>query len=128
MKNFIKTIILVAITTLSSCVQEEHEKKVTLFVDMNAEENFESLGVRGDFLPNQWRETVLMTDENNDGIYEITFTENTAVHGISFKFVKNNNEFELQDQENRKLIFEYKPETIQYFTIFNNMNSKIKRK
>ena len=128
MKNFIKTIILVAITTLSSCVQEEHEKKVTLFVDMNAEENFESLGVRGDFLPNQWRETVLMTDENNDGIYEITFTENTAVHGISFKFVKNNNEFELQDQENRKLIFEYKPETIQYFTIFNNKNSKIKRK
>ncbi len=128
MKNFIRTIILVAITILSSCVQEEHEKKVTLFVDMNAEENFESVGVRGDFLPNQWRETVLMSDENKDGIYEITFTENTAVHGISFKFVKNNNEFELQDQENRKLIFEYKPETIQYFTIFNNMNSKIKRK
>ena len=70
-----------------------------------------------------------MTDENNDGIYEITFTEKTAAHGISFKFVKNNDEFELQNQENRKLIFEYQPETIFYITTFNNNKDiNIKRK
>ena len=128
MKNTIKTIILAFIVTLTSCVQEEHEKSVTLSVDMNGIENFDSIGIRGDFLPNRWRETVPMTDDNNDGIYEITFTEKTAVYGIEFKFVKNNNEFELQDQGNRELVFEYKPETIEYYAVFNNKESNIKRK
>ena len=128
MKKVIKTIILVFTIVFVSCVQEEYEKTVTISVNMNGVENFESIGIRGDFLPNRWRETVPMTDGNKDGIYEITFTEKTAVYGIEFKFVKNNNEFELQDQRNRELVFEYKPETIEYYAVFNNKESKIKRK
>lgn len=129
MKKLIKLFVLAFAIIVSSCVQEEHLKTATISVDMNAVENFESVGIRGDFLPNKWRETVPMTDENNDGIYEITFTEKTAAYGIEFKFVKNNREFELQGKDNRELVFEYKPETIKYIAIFNNNETiKINRK
>ncbi|MDP5092361.1 MAG: hypothetical protein NWQ17_03580, partial [Polaribacter sp.] len=76
-------------------------------------------GIRGDFLPNKWEETVDLTDENNDGIFEITFTEKTAVNNINFKFVKNDSQFELEGKENRKITFNYKPETIIYKSKFN---------
>ncbi len=129
MKKTIKTISLVFIIAFASCVQEEHKKSVTISVDMNGVENFESIGIRGDFLPNRWRETVPMTDDNNDGIFDITFTEQTAAYGIEFKFVKNNTEFELQGQDNRELVFEYKPEIIEYIGTFNNNKTiKINRK
>ena len=69
-----------------------------------------------------------MTDENKDGIYEISFTRETAAYGIGFKFVKNDNEFELKGQGNREIVFEYKPETIEYRTKFNDIkNTTIKR-
>tara|TARA_R110002072_G_scaffold254433_13_gene413348 strand:+ start:2020 stop:2406 length:387 start_codon:yes stop_codon:yes gene_type:complete len=124
MKTYLK-ISIVLVIILCSCVQKEHKKTVTFFVNMNGIENVKSVGIRGDFLPNKWKKTVPMTDENNDGIYEITFSEETATYGIEFKFVKNNIEFELQGEDNRELVFEYNPETIKYIAIFNN-NETIK--
>ena len=125
-----KLIAIIAFATLvfSSCVQKEFEKEITFLVDTNGIENIESLGIRGNFLPNQWRESYPLIDTNNDGIYEVTFKEKTAVYGINFKFVKNGNDYELKDSDNRKIIFEYKPETIIYETTFNNNESKITRK
>ena len=128
MKKYITPLVIAISTLFTSCVQEEHEKTVKLFVDTNGIENVQSIGIRGDFLPNQWRETVPMTDENKDGIYEISFTRETAAYGIEFKFVKNDNEFELKGQDNREIVFEYKPETIEYRTTFNDTkNTTIKR-
>ncbi|PQJ80004.1 hypothetical protein BTO18_12855 [Polaribacter porphyrae] len=109
-------------------MQEEFEKKVTFIVDTNGIENITSLGIRGNFLPNQWRETVPLKDDDNDGVYEITFNEKTAVYGISFKFVQNGFDYELKNEENRQIVFEYKPETIVYKTKFNNSKSEITRK
>lgn len=125
-----KLIAIIAFATLvfSSCVQKEFEKEITFLVDTNGIENIESLGIRGNFLPNQWRESYPLTDTNNDGIYEVTFKEKTAVYGINFKFVKNGNDYELKGNDNREIIFEYKPETIIYETTFNNNESKITRK
>lgn len=128
MKKYITSIVIILGLVFTSCVQEEHVKTVTLKVDMNGIENFETVGIRGNFLPNQWRETVAMTDENNDGVYEITFSRKTAAYGIEFKFVKNNIEFELQDQGNREIVFEYKPEVIEYIAKFNNKEEIINRK
>lgn len=126
MKKYI-TLITVLALLLTSCVQEEHDKKITFLVDTNGIENVESIGIRGDFLPNQWRETVPLSDENKDGIYEISFSEKTAVYGISFKFVKNGKDYELKGENNRELVFEYKPETIIYRTKFNNSTLEITR-
>lgn len=126
-----KRVTLILITTIlfASCVQETHKKEITFLVDMNGVEDVRSVGIRGNFLPDQWRKTVPMSDEDNDGIYQITFAEKTAAYGIEFKFVKNDNEFELQGKDNREIVFEYRPETITYKAIFNNMNTtKIHRK
>lgn len=127
MKKIITTLVL-SIIILSSCLQQEFDKKVTFMVDTNGLENIESVGIRGNFLPNQWRETVALSDENNDGIYEITFNEKTASYGINFKFVKNGTEYELKGEDNRELVFEYQPETIIYKTKFNNRQSQIIKK
>lgn len=122
------SIIIVSLTILTSCVQKEFDKKVTFMVDTTGIDHIESIGIRGNFLPNQWNETVPLTDKNNDGIYEITFNEKTATYGISFKFVKNGNDYELKGKDNRQIVFEYKPETIIYKTKFNNSTSQIIKK
>jgi len=88
MKTLFKLIMLGLL--LSSCVQETHLKTVTFKVDMSAIENASQVGVRGQFTDNPWTETFALTDENNDGIYEGTFSEKTAVNQVQFKFVHRN--------------------------------------
>jgi hypothetical protein len=124
----IATLIILITFVFTNCVQKEYEKKVTFIVDVNGVENIESLGIRGDFLPNKWRKSYPLTDKNKDGIYEVTFNEKTAVYGITFKFVKNGVDYELKDEENRQIVFEYKPEIIVYKTKFNNTTSEIIKK
>ncbi|WP_299114202.1 hypothetical protein [uncultured Winogradskyella sp.] len=128
MKN-IKTIIIICLLTMSiSCVQETHVKTVTFKVDMNAIENPQNVGIRGSFTSNPWTETAPLSDDNNDGIYEGTFSQKTAINQVEFKFVNNGSEYELKDSDNRVIAFEYKPETIIYESIFNNEEAKITRK
>ena len=124
----IATLIILITFAFTNCVQKEYEKKVTFIVDANGVENIESLGIRGDFLPNKWRKSYPLTDKNKDGIYEVTFNEKTAVYGITFKFVKNGVDYELKDEENRQIVFEYKPEIIVYKTKFNNTTPEIIKK
>ncbi|WP_431158059.1 hypothetical protein [Winogradskyella poriferorum] len=117
-------IALLILATLTSCVQEVHLKTVTFKVNMINTEQPINVGVKGDFTENRWNETIPLTDENNDGIYEVTVSQKTAINQIQFKFV-NNEEYELKEADNRVLEFEYKPETIIYETTFNNPESKI---
>ena len=111
-----------------NCVQDTKSKTITLTVDMNGIENVENVGVRGSNLPLSWKETIFLTDEDNDGIYQKTFSINTASYDLEFKFVKNSDFFELENQNNRSIVFEYKPETITYKATFNNQEEKIIRK
>ncbi|WP_422104135.1 hypothetical protein [Winogradskyella sp.] len=117
--KYLKTILICIYLTSQSCVQETHTKTVTFKVDMTGVEHPENVGIRGNFTSNPWNETASLTDDNGDGIYEGTFSQKTAINGIQFKFV-NNNEFELEGQDNRRIQFEYKPETIVYEAVFNN--------
>jgi len=125
MKYFKKTIIFFISFILTSCVQEVHLKTVTFMVDMNAIEQPIDVGVRGNFTNISWNETILLTDENNDSIYEVTVSSETAVNQIEFKFVNGENEYELKNFNNRVIQFEYKPEIITYEAVFNNPEEKI---
>ena len=113
---------LALVLLLMSCVQETHVKSVTFKVDMNGIDNVGNVGIRGSFTSNQWNETVPLTDEDNDGIYEITISEKPAVNQIQFKFVNQNSDYELKGKDNRVLKFEYRPETISYIGVFDNHN------
>lgn len=121
------TAIVSLLFTITSCVQQTHVKTVTFKLDMSDVENPSKVGVRGPFTDNPWQETVFLGDNNNDGIYEGTITQKTAVNGVQFKFVNNDGNYELRGQDNRFLKFEYKPETIIYETKFNDTTAIIKR-
>ena len=127
MKNLIYVIALMVIVSLSSCVQEEHQKTIQFQVDMNGVENVNQVGIRGDFTDRRWQQTIPLSDENKDGIYEVSLTDTTAVYGIEFKFVLNGNDYELKDQKNREIVFEYRPEKIVYSAKFNNQEAKVTR-
>ncbi len=112
---------------LGACVQETHLKTVTMRVDMNTVENVGNVGLRGNFTSPPWQETLLLEDPDGDGVYEGTFSQQAANGQISFKFVNQNEQFELPGQDNRSLSFEYKPETIVYTAKFNDPKAEITR-
>lgn len=111
---------------LSSCVQESHPKEINVKLDMTAQESRYKVGIRGEF-PLSWEETTYLDDKDGNGIYEGTFKIYTASSAIEFKFVNNDNQFELKDQGNRVLNFEYKPETISIDAVFDKPNIRVIR-
>ena len=112
------TIICLLLISLVSCVQEEHLKTVTFTVDMRGVASVSEVGMKGEFTNPSWKVIVPLTDQNNDGIYETTLSQTTAVSNVEFKFV-HNGVYELQGQKNRTLRFEYKPETRTYTAVWN---------
>lgn len=124
MKNTTHILILIFALALTNCVQETHLKTVTFKVDMRQVESPSQVGIRGNFTENSWNDTLIMTDDDADGVFELTVEKKTAVNGIQFKFVNAFDQFELQDQNNRRIQFEYEPEIIVYETVFNNPQGK----
>jgi len=121
MKNIVNSALLLGLlVVLSSCVQQEHLKTVTFKVDMSQLENVSNVGIRGQFTSPPWEVTLPMEDKNSDGIYEVTLTESTAQSSVNFKFVNQNDQFELEGKPSRSISFEYEPETLEYQAIFNN--------
>jgi len=118
MKKIIILSIIMSFFTFQSCVQKVHIKEITFKVDMNHVSTVENVGIKGNFTNPSWEKIIPLTDENNDGIYEGTFREKTAATTIQFKFV-NQNQYELKDQPNRTLQFEFKPEILTYEATFN---------
>ena len=101
--------------------QVNGSKKTLHFkLDMNGVENPVNVGIKGDTYPLSWDKTLLLTDNNNDGVFEISIELESASYDIEFKFVNQQNNFELRDSDNRSIRFDYKPETILYETVFNN--------
>lgn len=122
MKTNILYIYLVLTTAMvfNSCVQETHPKTIHFKLDMRNETQIENVGVRGKTAPLSWDKTFLLTDDDHDSIYEGDIQLNSANFDIEFKFVNQDEEFELKHQPNRSIRFEYKPETIIYEAIFND--------
>ncbi len=106
----------------NACVQQTHLKTVTFQLDMTAIENVSKVGVRGEFTNNPWQETLYMRDDDTNGIFEIVLEQKTANSSVEFKFVNQNDQFELDGQDNRILHFKYQPETIVYKAIFDDIN------
>jgi len=124
MKTTKHLITLLILIVLSSCVQDTPKKEITVKLDMTNVENASQVGIRGTF-PLSWDETTYLQDTDGDGIYEGEFTIYTASNAINFKFVNNDDTFELKDKDNRTLAFEFQPETITIEAVFNDPNTKI---
>ncbi len=123
-KHFI-TLICLCICILG-CVQQAHKKTVIISLDMRDIDQPKNVGIRGQF-PLSWEETTLLEDKDGDGIYEGYFEFYTAQNEVEFKFVNQDNSFELKDQPNRSISFEYKPEQMTYRAKFNDPDGELKK-
>ncbi|GGI57319.1 hypothetical protein GCM10011444_16280 [Winogradskyella haliclonae] len=112
---------------MTSCIQETHLKTINFKVNMRGLDTISNPGVRGQFTSPAWEELVPLTDENNDSIYEAKVEFQAAQYDIKFKFV-NNDEYELQNQPNRSIKFEYEPESFTYEATYNNPEAKNTKK
>lgn len=108
MKSFI---ILLALLGLTSCVQESYTRKVTLLLDVSEIKNIQQVGIRGENKPFSWNENVEMEVVKKDSLFKKTFEINTGRLCTEIKFTINC-EFELQEQENRKVYFAENGETV----------------
>lgn len=114
-----KVIMLLAVTILglTSCVQKSYIRKVTLLLDVTGNKDIKTVGIRGENKPFSWNEDVEMEVVKKDSLYKKTFEINTGKLCTEIKFTING-EFELQEQENRKVYFSTYKETV-YKAKFN---------
>ena len=103
-------------------------KKVTFELDMRQVSDFKTVGLRGDIKPLSWQENTLLSDTDGDSIYTTTLVFDTASNQLNFKFVVNDEEFELEGLNNRALPFEYKPEELVYKSAFDQESQTINKK
>ncbi len=112
-------LICILLAVVSSCVQEEHVKKITFGVDLSNYDSITEVGIRGQFTSPPWQVTIPMSDADNDGFFEVTVEQKTAQSGVEFKFVLDNDRFELEGKPNRRIRFNYQPEVIRYTGVFD---------
>lgn len=117
----INLIIIVGLGLLmTSCVQKAIPQKVVYLLDVSGVKNIESVGVRGADKPLSWETDLPMTAVVKDSLYRAEVTYITGYKSTEVKFTVNGN-FELQNQENRKIRFDEKQATTQIKAVFNHI-------
>lgn len=86
------------------------ERTVTFKVDMSTAQDIGKIGIRGNTAPLNWKEDYVLTDSNQDGIYETTLSFKTSNNNLRFKF-SNNEVLELDGDYNRIVWFKDEPST-----------------
>lgn len=110
-------IISVIALLLTSCVQKAYERKVIFLLHTEQLKNIEKVGIRGNNRPLTWKKDLEMTAVKKDSLYSVTVTFLTGYKFAEVKFVVND-EFELEEKDNRRIVFNENGETI-YEATFN---------
>lgn len=119
MKNqYLNLAIVLVSICLIGCVQKSYDRTIVFSLKANGIQRIENVGIRGNDRPLNWENDFPMYYDAKDDSYKANVTMNTGYLFTEFKFVVNG-EFELQNQENRKLLFKAK-DTIFYTAEFNN--------
>jgi hypothetical protein len=103
---------------LTSCVQKTYKKTVVFRLDTSEIKEVKKVGIRGNDKPLSWDYDTEMKAVKKDSLYELTVTFETGYKFTEVKFVVNDH-FELQDQDNRKVVFS-KKDTCYYNAKFNH--------
>lgn len=91
-----------------SCNTHSQTHRVTFKVDMTMVDNIKNVSVRGSESPLSWNKSIMLSDPENDGIYEITIDFKTGKKNTKFKFLNDGNE-ELHGSDNRIIWFRDEP-------------------
>lgn len=109
MKNL--SIYLVSILLLYSCVQKSFEQTVEVTLDASGLGKIKTVGIRGEEKPLNWEADYPLKEIVKDSLYTASITGKTGYLQTEIKFVVND-EFELKDKPNRKIVFHSSRKTI----------------
>lgn len=98
-------VLILLLTTIHLTAQNQ---QVIFKVDMKGVATATNVGIRGSERPLSWDENFILTDTDNDGIYEATINFKTAKKNVKFKFTNDGKE-ELQGADNRVVWFKDEP-------------------
>lgn len=118
MKTIINLSFLVMLLLVSSCVQKTYKKTVVFTLDVSQLKNIKQVGIRGENNPLSWNSDLEMKEIIKDSLYKATVTFETGYKFAQCKFTANG-DFEFQDQDNRRIVFDEKKDTTYYKATFN---------
>jgi hypothetical protein len=118
MRAIINLTIVISLILLSSCVQKSYKRTVVFTVDVSQVKNVKKVGIRGE-KPLNW-DNDLELKKGKDSFYKATVTFDTGYKFVECKFTVNG-DFELQNQDNRRIDFNEKRDTTFYKATFNSL-------
>lgn len=118
MKSVVMGMALFTALFLSSCVQKSYERVVVVTLDVSREKDVKWAGIRGDGNPLKWDTDYPMKEIAKDSLYRGIFTTKTGYLFTEIKCTANGN-FELQQQDNRRISFDVAHDTTFVNLIFN---------
>lgn len=104
MKKIVVIIVTVFSLLTTSCVQKTCKKTVVFTLDVSEIKNVKKVGIRGNDKPLSWDYDTEMKEIKKDTLYQVTITGETGYKFTEVKFVVNDT-FELQNEDNRRVIF-----------------------
>ncbi|WP_298221165.1 hypothetical protein [Flavobacterium sp.] len=118
MKSMIYSLSLVALLALTSCVQKSYQRVVVVTLDVSKEKDVQNVGIRGNGQPLSWDTDYPMQALVKDSLYRTVVTTKTGYLFAEIKCTVNGN-FELQNQNNRRIEFDLQKDTTYVNLVFN---------
>lgn len=122
MKKY-SAIILFALLLGTGCVQKSYKRVVVFQLNTAGIPNIQTVGIRGEGNPLSWNSDIEMKPITKDSLYTATITTISGYLFTEIKFTINGT-FELQEADNRKVIFS-NGDTTFYRAVFNQPPSSI---
>lgn len=111
MKNYKLLILIIAVLSVTSCVQKSSKKTVVVKLNVQDIKNIQSVGIRGSEKPLSWDYDMTLKPIIKDTLYAATFSLVTGYRFTAAKFTVNG-QFELNEKDNRKIVFSDRDTTV----------------
>lgn len=118
MKTTFKIVLFLILMT--GCVQKASKRIVVVSVDVSKIDNVKSVGIRGNGKPLSWETDLPMHEIVKDSLYRGIINTTTGYLFTECKFTVNGN-FELQNQANRRIIFDNQKDTTKVNFVFDKL-------
>lgn len=111
MRNHKIVLTIVTVLFVTSCVQKSSTKTVVVQLTVDGLEAIQSVGIRGSAQPLSWEYDIALEPIIQDSLYTVTFSMITGYAFTEAKFTVNG-QFELTNQDNRRIRFSESDTTI----------------
>lgn len=112
-----KLTVLLLLLLLASCVQQTRKRVIVVTLQVPKGENIQTVGLRGSEKPLSWQTDYPMAEMVKDRLYKATIMTTTGYLFTEMKCTINGN-FEMQDQSNRRIVFDTHKDTTHVNLIF----------